>query len=111
MLQFVPSQFIGTDYFDNSYYTILYALLFTVSFAIPFMVEELPKYVKRVSNLFAGWYVSAFVFEVLNWFTPDIIINSQQDTTSFVRYSIAFTIAVSLIIINESWRKKSHQNT
>lgn len=111
MLQFVPSQFAGTEYFDNSYYTVLYALLFTVALSIPFMVESLPKYIKRVSMLFAGWYLSALTVECLNWFTPDEIINSQTNISTFVKYSICFSVGISLIIISESWRKRSHPNT
>jgi len=111
MLQFVPSQFIGTDYFDNSFYTVLYALLFTVAFAIPFMVEQLPKFIKRVSMMFAGWYLSALTVECLNWFTPDEIINTATDTSTFVKYSICFSIGISLIIINETWHKRSRPNT
>jgi hypothetical protein len=61
--------------------------------------------------VFSAWYLSALIFEVLNWFTPDIIINSDSDTSNFVRYSIMFTVAISLITINESWRKKSPPNT
>jgi len=110
-LQFVPPQFIGTEYFDNSYYTILYTLLAVMALALPFLVESLPKYIKRAFMVFSAWYLSALIFEVLNWFTPDIIINSDSDTSNFVRYSIMFTVAISLIIINESWRKKSHPNT
>lgn len=111
MLQFIPSQFEGSEYFDNSYYTILYMLLFTVAFALPWMVETLPKYIKRVSMLFAGWYLSALTVEVLNWFTPDIIMNSDNDSSTFVKYSIFFSVGISLIIINESWYKKSNQRT
>ena len=110
-LQFLPSQFVGTDYFDNSFYTVLYALLFTVAFAIPFMVDQLPTFIKRISMMFAGWYLSALTVECLNWFTPDEIINTTTDTSTFVKYSMCFSIGISLIIISELWQKKSSQNT
>ena len=111
VLQFGPPQFVGTEYFDNSYYTALYTLLTVVAFALPFLVVDLPKYIKRTCLVFSAWYLSALIFEVLNWFTPDVIINSDGDTTTFVRYSIMFSVAISLIIINESWHKKSRPNT
>jgi hypothetical protein len=110
MLQFIPPMFEGSEYFDNSYYTILFVLLSTLAISIPFLIERLPMYLKLVSFTLAGWYCSALSFEILNWFTPDVIINADVKSATFVRYSIFGTITLVLIVIRETWTK-SNQNT
>lgn len=106
MLNLVPPLFASGEYLDNVYYVILYMLLSVLGVALPFMVE-LPKYLSAVSNVLSGWFVSALSFEIINFDTPEIVLNSESSTEVFTRFALCFMVSVTFIMIHFTWKKNT----
>lgn len=106
-LNLIPPLFAETIYFDNVYYTLLYLLLTFLGISIPFMVSSLPKPIKIVSNLLAGWFFSGLAYELLNFSMPDIVINTVSEKIIYYKYLVAFTVAMLFIMIEQTWKPKT----
>ena len=106
LFNLVPPLFSETAYFDNVYYLLLYIILTHVSICVPFLVEKLNIWFKRISQLIGGWFFSGVVVEVINFATPLEVFNSIEDKLVYTKYLIGFTIAIMIMIISETWQKQ-----
>ena len=111
MLNLVPPLFADTDYFDNSYYLILYLLLSFLGIAIPFCVDILPKIMKRISILTGAWCFSGFVMEIFNLSVPTLVLNSSNDNIFYFKALTFFITGLALIISIETWSKQKKLNS
>ena len=109
MLNFIPPQFAETEYFNNSYYTILYGLLTVTAVGLPFMFPMLPKMLNNVSLMFAAWYFSSLSFEIMGWANPEILEDSDKVSLMFTRYCLVFSSTISLLMIHHSWKNNTIQ--
>ncbi len=103
MLNLVPPLFAQTEYFDNSYYIILFLLLSFVGFSLPFIVEGLHKQLKRISILLGSWFFGGLVVELFNLSVPSIVLNSNQDNIFYFKALICFIIGIFVIMSSEIW--------
>jgi NADH:ubiquinone oxidoreductase subunit 6 (subunit J) len=103
-LNFIP-QLTGV-FFDNVWYSLIYLLLTVTSIATPVLNEKTPRLIMVVFSLFTGWYFSAFTFHIIAFFEKSILDDVNQPSLVFVRYTLIFVTIISIIIFQESWRKK-----
>lgn len=109
MLNLAPPLFRNVAdgvYFDNVYYAILYTLLSFLGIAIPFMVN-LPKFLTAISNILGGWFIAGLYFEVVNFKTPEIVINNESSPEMFTKFAMCFMVAITFIMINFTWKKNN----
>jgi hypothetical protein len=106
MLNLIPPLFVGTDYFDNSYYITLWVLLAFLGFSVPFLVETLNKHFKRISILLGGWFFSGLVVEIFNITIPEVVINNNQDKVMYVKCLVFFMVGIVVIMSSETWSKQ-----
>jgi hypothetical protein len=103
MLNLVPPLFAQTEYFDNSYYIILFLLLSFVGISLPFIVDGLHKQLKRISILLGSWFFGGLVMELFNLTVPLQILNSNQNNIMYFKVLVCFIIGVSVIMSSEIW--------
>lgn len=99
------------DYFDNVYFAILYFTLGFVSIILPFMVPNLNKTISRLSFLCSGWFTAGFVFELINFSTPDLVLNSSENSLIYIKCLVGFTLAVITTLTSEAWIKQKKSNS
>jgi len=110
MLNLVPPLLKENEkYFDNAYFTILYLLLSYVAIVVPLFVKTWP-FIRVVCFVVGGWFISALVFEFINWFEPEKVFNDKEDNTIYPQVIVAFIISLSIYIIYR-WRTQKHYNT
>ena len=109
-LNMVPGLFSETVYFDNVYYIILYFLLTFLGFSIPFLVSKLNKWIKRISNLIAGWCFAGLIIEFLNLTSPELVYNSKDDKNLYFKFIVMAAVGISVIMTSETWTKKPQKN-
>lgn len=97
-------------YFDNAYYIIVYMLLSFLGISLPFMVN-MPKYLTTISNLLGGWFVAGLFYEVLNLWIPEEILNSTDNPNLFTRFALCFTVAMTFLMINHTWKRNNSTNS
>ena len=107
-LHLVPPLLANTDYFDNSYYIILFLLLAFLGFAIPFLAPKLNKHIKRVSNLLGAWLFSGLITEIFNLTIPKIVLNSNTNNLMYFKVLVCFIIGLFVIISSETWSKQKN---
>ncbi len=99
MLNLVPPLLKENEmYFDNAYFTILYLLLSYVAIVVPLFVKTWP-FVRIVCFVVGGWFLSALLFELINWFEPDKIYNSSGDSLLYLQCVMTFTLSLSIYVI------------
>ena len=99
MLNLVPPLLKENEkYFDNAYFTILYLLLSYVSIVVPLFVKTWP-FVRIVCFVVGGWFLSALLFELINWFEPDKIYNASGDSLLYLQCVMTFTLSLSIYVI------------
>ncbi len=91
-------------YFDNAYFTILYAAAAWVCFTIPF-VFKLSKSLNRVAFVFSSWNIAGLIFEIINIFSPELAFNSDGSNMIYTQYILLFTLSMASIITFETWSK------
>lgn len=106
MINLVPPMFAGGVYFDNVYYTILYMLLAFIGIALPFIVK-LPGYLTAISHVLGGWFVAGLYFEVVNFKAPEVVINNDSSPELFIKAVVCFTVAITFIMINYTWKRNT----
>lgn len=106
MVNLVPPMFADSVYFDNVYYTIIYMLLAFTGISLPF-ITRLPGYLTAISHILGGWCVAALYFEIVNFETPDIVINNDSSPEMFIRFVMCFVVAITFIMINFTWKKNN----
>ena len=106
MLNLVPPLFATNElYFDNVYYSILYLLLSFLAISLPFMVSNLNKHLNRICFLIGGWFIFGLIFELINFFVPNIVLNSQANGILFAKFLTVFTIGVAFTITHSQWKR------
>ena len=105
-LNLVPPLFVNTDYFDNSYYMLLFLLLAFLGFTVPFLAEKLNKHIKRVSILLGSWFFSGLITEIFNLTIPKIVLNSSTSNLMYFRVLTCFIIGLVIIMTSETWNKQ-----
>lgn len=99
MLNLVPPLLKENEkYFDNAYFTILYLLLSYVAIVVPLFVKTWP-FVRIFCFVVGGWFLSALLFELINWFEPDKIYNSSGDSLLYLQCVMTFTLSLSIYVI------------
>lgn len=105
-LNLVPPLVSGNSmYFDNVYYSLLYLLLSFLAISLPFMVATLNKQLNRISFLIGGWFIFGLIFELINFFVPDIVLNTKSDGFLFAKFLTIFTIGVAFTITHDQWKR------
>tara|TARA_R110000803_G_scaffold83031_5_gene149217 strand:+ start:988 stop:1356 length:369 start_codon:yes stop_codon:yes gene_type:complete len=110
MLNFVPPLIAETAYFNEVYYCIMYMLFTTTAVSLPYFVPELPKILKVISMMFAGWFFSSIAFNVMGIFSPEMLANINAPTATFTRYTLVFSATIAFLILNESWKRNTTKN-
>lgn len=90
-------------YFDNAYYTLLFITLSFISLVMPVLAPKLPKAVRITSLILAGWFTSGLTFELMNWFIPEITLNTMFDRSGLNRCLLALILSISIIFIHKQW--------
>jgi Na+/melibiose symporter-like transporter len=105
-LNLIPPLFAGNKlYFDNVYYSLLYLLLSFLAISLPFMVTTLNKHLNRISFLVGGWFVFGLIFELINFFIPNVVLNNESDGFLFAKFLTIFTIAVAFNLTHDQWKR------
>ena len=107
-INLVPPLLKDTDYFDNSYYIILFLLLTFLGFTLPFLAEKLNKHIKRGSILVGSWFFSGLITEIFNLTIPKIVLNSSTNNLMFFKVLICFMIGLVVIMSTETWSKQKN---
>lgn len=106
MLNLISPLFAGNElYFDNVYYSLLYLLLSFLAIALPFMVNNLNKHLNRISFLVGGWFVFGLIFELINFFIPSVVLNTESDGFLFAKFLTIFTIALAFNLTHSQWKR------
>ena len=111
LLNLLPPLFLKYKerYFDNVYNVIFYALASFMLLAIPFVFYKwVPSIIRKLSNLFGAWYLAGFIFEIANFWCPDIVLNSPYFDGYYIKFIIGITIGVAFIITSERWIKQNN---
>ena len=99
MLNLVPPLLKENEkYFDNAYFTILYLLLSYVAIVVPLFVKTWP-FIRVVCFVVGGWFLSALLFELINWFEPEKIYNASGDSLLYLQCVMTFTLSLSIYVI------------
>jgi len=106
MLNLVPPLLANTEYFDNSYYIILFLLLSFVGFALPFITESLNKHIKRVSTLLGSWFFGGLLMEIFNLSVPNLVLNSNINNVMYFKVLMCFIIGIAVIMSSETWNRQ-----
>lgn len=106
MLNLVPPLFVNTEYFDNSYYIILFLLLSFVAFSLPFIAEKLHRQLKRVSILLGSWFFGGLIVELFNLTIPNLILNSNQNNIMYFKVLVCFIVGMVIIMSSEIWNSQ-----
>ena len=102
-LNLVPPLLVNTDYFDNSFYMILFLLLAFLGFTVPFLADKLNKHIKRVSILLGSLFFSGLITEIFNLTIPKIVLNSSTSNLMYFKAVICFMIGLVVIMSTETW--------
>ncbi len=107
MLNLVPPLLRHNEtYFDNAYFTILYLLLSYVAIVVPLFIKTWA-FVRVLCFGVSGWFLSALLFEVINWFEPGKVYNSAGDNKLYLQCVITFTLSLAIYVIYK-WKKQRH---
>lgn len=93
-------------YFDNVFFTITFFVISFLGISIPFLFDKLPVWLKRLSIVVGSWFASGLMYELMNFQFPEIVLNSPEDSTLFVKYLVTFIISSIFIITHETWIKQ-----
>lgn len=105
-LNLVPPLFAGNElYFDNVYFSILYLLLSFLAISLPFMVSNLNKHLNRICFLIGGWFIFGLIFELINFFVPNIVLNNETSGFIYAKFLTIFTIGVAFTITHSQWKR------
>lgn len=106
----VPPMFRENELlFDNVYFSLLYLFLTYVALVVPFLFIHLNKLIARISLLWGGWFMAGLAFELMNFYVPDIVLNSTNGMI-YNKFLMMFIIGISLIITYESWKQRKLNN-
>lgn len=105
-LNLVPPLLVNTDYFDNSYYILLFLLLAFLGFTVPFLADKLNKHIKRASTLLGSWFFSGLITEIFNLTIPKIVLNSSTNNLMYFKVLVCFIIGLVVIMSTETWSKQ-----
>lgn len=95
---------VGGIYWDNAYFTIIELLCMFLAFSLP-LIFDLPKWFGWVCLVFAGWGLTGFATEVMNWFHPLGVYNSVDDKSNFTWWVTLIISSIAFIILNENIKK------
>ncbi len=110
MLNFVPPLIAETVYFNEVYYCIMYMIFTTTAVSLPYFVPSLPRVLKVISMMFAGWFFSSIAFNVMGIFSPEMLESIDVPTATFTRYALIFCATIVFLMLNESWKKNTTKN-
>lgn len=94
-------------YFDNVFFTLLYIILMVMTISIPF-IFNLSKQLNYISFAFSMWFMTALIFELMNFADPLGVYNSEGSNHTFAFYIIAITLAFATIITYKTWNKQKN---
>jgi len=107
ILNLVPPLLQNNEtYFDNSFFTSMYLVLAYVSIIVPLFIKTWP-FVRIIFFAVSGWFLSALLFEVINWFEPEKVYNSAGDNKLYLQCVITFTLSLAIYVIYK-WKKQKH---
>lgn len=93
-------------YFDNVFNTILLLLMSYLGLIIPYLRPRLNKNWKRISTACGAWFFAGLIYEILNFSVPEEVFNSIQNSWTYIKYLIIFTLGITFIITHEIWSKQ-----
>lgn len=93
-------------YFDNVYYTLLYLILTYTAICIPYLVENLPRVIRWLSFGVGSWFMFGLMFEVMNFFVPDLILNTHTSDYNYSKAVLVSTLFISFILLHQSWTQR-----
>jgi len=106
MLNLVPPLFRENElYFDNIWFTLLYLILSYVCIVIP-LIAKVYKPLVPMFFLGSGWFIAALIYEIMNWFVPDIILNASYDDKTFNQVVICFVLGMTFYITYRGWQNQ-----
>lgn len=91
-------------YYDNSYFILLYILLAYTFFTLP-IILPIGKFFSWTSFFLASWFTAGLLYELFNLAIPEIVLNSQEDRTLYIKFLMMFLIGVAMSTTLGRWRK------
>ena len=92
-------------YFDNVFYTLLYLILTIITISIPF-IFNLNKILNYVALAFSMWFMTALIFEIINFKNPLAVYNSVGKNSTFTFYILCITLFFATLITYITWNKQ-----
>lgn len=94
---------IGTVAYSEShiYYQLWYSAMWaTLIIASVYIANKTnSKFLKTALSAFVGWMFSAFGFELIAIFSPDLVVNIDTPSATFIWYLLAFLGFLTMITI------------
>lgn len=101
---------VGSVYYDNVYFNLLYLTCAFFGLYLPFTVRLAgwKRPFKYISFLTGAVYAAGLVTELINLYYPEIVLNSKDDNGMSIQVQILLTIGITFTLIEEIWRMQKN---
>ncbi len=102
---------VMTGYYQtNVTFILIFSFVTTVALAIPFLKPNLHFAWKAISLFLSGWFCSGLVYEIMNLFISDLMMNSAGNYKTYFKYLLSFTLLIVGLQINITWKQNISKN-